>query len=226
MQGKGIVMMKNYDDIMRELRSMEDKKYKDFVAKLVPTIDKESIIGVRMGVLRKLAREIIKNCDVDIFEHAKFYYREEKLLYALCLFKMSKTLEEVFKRLDEFLIYIDSWEVTDFLAGELVFAAADAETVFSKALEYASSCDEYTARLGLVIMLRNFKSSEYHRRIISSVSSLRSDAYYVHMAAAWLLCELYYSDKTSVEAYLEGEINQDIKKKTLQKIRESLKKNR
>lgn len=220
-------MIKTYDDIMRALSSMDDIKYRDFIMKLVPTIDKESIIGVRMGGLRKLACEIIKTCDVDIFMDAKFYYREEKLLYALCLFKMSQSTDEALKKLDEFLPYIDSWEVTDLLAGELVFDKVSKETVFSKTLQYAHSSDEYTARLGLVIMLKNFKSDEHLTRILDSISSLRSDAYYVHMAAAWLLCEIYYIDKTSIEAYLESDnINQDIKNKTLQKIRESLKKNR
>lgn len=220
-------MIKTYDDIMHELCSLEDKKYKDFIAKLVPTIDKESIIGVRMGALRSLARKIIKTCEMEIFDSSKFYYREEKLLYALCLFKMSQSLDEALHKLDEFLTYIDSWEVTDLLAGELIFDKASKETVFSKVILYANSSDEYTARLGLVIMLKNFNNKEYLTQILDSISSLRSDAYYVHMAAAWLLCELYYSDETSIEAYLESDIiNQDIKKKTLQKIRESSKKNR
>lgn len=218
-------MIKNYDDIIRALHSMEDIKYRDFIMKLVPTIDKKSIMGVRMGDLRSLARDIIKSHEINVFECAKFYYREEKLLYALCMFKMSKGLDEALHKLDEFLPYINSWEVTDLIAGEVLFDASMSEIVFNKALDYANSCDEYTARLGLIIMLKKFNRAEYLPRILSSISSLKSNAYYVHIAAAWLLCELYFTDKLSVNEFLScDEIDVEIKKMTQRKIRESMKK--
>lgn len=214
-----------YKEVLFELNENSDAKYKDFIAKLVPTIDKDTIIGVRMGDLRRLAREIIKNSNLEIFNEAKFYYREEKLLYALCLFKMSESFDAAMNALDEFLPYIDSWEVTDLIAGELIIKEAQREKAFQKALSYVHSYDEYTIRLGLVIMNKKYNELAHIEKILDALKSISLDVYYVNMAAAWLLCELYFTDKAKVDEFLSSEsISTEIKKMTRQKIRESLKK--
>lgn len=214
-----------YEDVVRELNANADAKYKDFIAKLVPTIEKDTIIGVRMGDLRRLAREIRKEENLDIFNEAKFYYREEKLLYALCIFKMSESFDKAMEALDEFLPYIDSWEVTDLVAGELIIKEAHREEAFQKAQSYLLSEDEYTIRLGLVIMNKKYNDAVHIEKILDALKSISLDAYYVNMAAAWLLCELYFTDKAKVDEFLSSKaINEEIKKMTRQKIRESLKK--
>lgn len=214
-----------YKEVLFELNENSDAKYKDFIAKLVPTIDKDTIIGVRMGDLRRLAREIRKEENLDIFNEAKFYYREEKLLYALCIFKMSESFDAAMNALDKFLAYIDSWEVTDLIAGELIIKEAQREKAFQKALSYVHSYDEYTIRLGLVIMNKKYNDEAHIEKNLDALKSISLDAYYVNMAAAWLLCELYFTDKAKVDEFLSSEaISMDIKKMTQQKIRESLKK--
>lgn len=214
-----------YKDVVRELNANADAKYKDFIAKLVPTIEKDTIIGVRMGDLRRLARKIRKEASLDIFNEAKFYYREEKLLYALCIFKMSESFDAAMNALDEFLPYIDSWEVTDLIAGEIIIDEAHREEAFQKVLSYVHSSDEYTIRLGLVIMNKKYNDEAHIEKILDALKSISLDAYYVNMAAAWLLCELYFTDKAKVDEFLSSEsISMEIKKMTRQKIRESLKK--
>lgn len=214
-----------YKDVVRELNANADEKYKDFIAKLVPTIDKDTIIGVRMGDLRRLAREIRKEANLDIFNEAKFYYREENLLYALCIFKMSESFDKAMDALDEFLPHIDSWEVTDLVAGEILIDEAHIDKAFQKALSYVHSSDEYTIRLGLVIMNKKFNDKAHIDKIIDAIKNITLNTYYVNMAAAWLLCELYFTNKAKVDEFLSSEaINEEIKKMTRQKIRESLKK--
>lgn len=214
-----------YKDVVRELNANADAKYRDFIAKLVPAIEKDTVIGVRMGDLRRLAREIRKEENLDIFNEAKFYYREEKLLYALCIFKMSESFDAAMNALDEFLPYINSWEVTDLIAGEIIIDEAHIDKAFQKALSYVHSSDEYTIRLGLVIMNKKFNDKAHIDKIIDAIKNITLNTYYVNMAAAWLLCELYFTDKDKVDEFLSSEsISMDIKKMTRQKIRESLKK--
>ncbi|MFR7871440.1 MAG: DNA alkylation repair protein [Fenollaria timonensis] len=213
-----------YKDVVHELNANADEKYKDFIAKLVPTIEKDTIIGVRMGDLRRLARKIRKEENLVIFNEAKFYYREEKLLYALCIFKMSESFVAAMNALDKFLPHIDSWEVTDLVAGEIIIDEAHIDKAFQKALSYVHSSDEYTIRLGLVIMNKKFNDKAHIEKILDALKSISLDAYYVNMAAAWLLCELYFTDKSKVDEFLSSEaISMDIKKMTRHKIRESLK---
>ncbi len=214
-----------YEDVVRELSANADAKYRDFIAKLVPTIEKDTIIGVRMGDLRRLAREIRKEANLDIFNEAKFYYREEKLLYALCLFKMMGSFDKAMDAFDEFLPYMDSWEVTDLVAGEIIIKEVQREEAFQKAQSYLLSEDEYIIRLGLVILNRKFNDEAHIDKIIDAIKNITLNTYYVNMAAAWLLCELYFTDKAKVDEFLSSEaINEEIKKMTRQKIRESLKK--
>ena len=45
------------DAIQEKLFALQDLNYRQFQAKLMPTVDPEQIIGVRMPALRKLAKE-------------------------------------------------------------------------------------------------------------------------------------------------------------------------
>ena len=45
------------DDIRKELFALRDEKYRDFQAKLIPTVDPDKMIGVRTPDLRSLAKE-------------------------------------------------------------------------------------------------------------------------------------------------------------------------
>lgn len=214
-----------YKEVLFELNENSDAKYKDFIAKLVPSIDKDTIIGVRMGALRRLSKKIKKISSLEIFNEAKFYYREEKLLYALCILKMSRSFDEAMDALDKFLLYIDNWEVTDLIAGEIIIDEAHREEIFQKTLSYVHSEDEYTIRLGLVIMNKKFNDDDHIEKILDAIKIIKLDTYYVNMAAAWLICEIYFKNKDKINKYLSSaSLNEDIKKRTRQKIRESLKK--
>ena len=48
--------------VRRELFALRDEKYRDFHKKLVPTIDEERIIGVRIPELRKYAKALAAEC--------------------------------------------------------------------------------------------------------------------------------------------------------------------
>ena len=44
-------------DVRKRLFEMQDTGYRDFHARLVPTVEKEKIIGIRTPVLRKFAKK-------------------------------------------------------------------------------------------------------------------------------------------------------------------------
>ena len=54
-------------EIEERLYAQQDEKYRDFQVKLIPTVDPETVIGVRTPELRKLARELLKKADFDAF---------------------------------------------------------------------------------------------------------------------------------------------------------------
>ena len=48
------------EEIRCQLFELQDLKYKEFASKLMPTVNPETVIGVRTPELRKLAREFSK----------------------------------------------------------------------------------------------------------------------------------------------------------------------
>lgn len=48
------------EERLKQLRQMADEEYKAFNCKLIPGINKERTLGVRVPALRKLAKEIVK----------------------------------------------------------------------------------------------------------------------------------------------------------------------
>ena len=54
-------------DLKTVLFSMADEKYRDFQSKLMPTVPKEKIIGIRTPLLRKFAKDFSKNPEAEAF---------------------------------------------------------------------------------------------------------------------------------------------------------------
>ena len=67
--------------IQEHLLSIQDIPYRDFHAKLMPTIEKDRIIGIRVPVLRAYAKELVKTTDVEPFliDLPHDYYEENNL---------------------------------------------------------------------------------------------------------------------------------------------------
>lgn len=55
------------DELQQELFKLQDLKYRNFHSKLMPGIDKETIIGIRTPVLRKFAKEFAKQKQQKLF---------------------------------------------------------------------------------------------------------------------------------------------------------------
>ena len=55
------------EEIKEKLKSLQDIRYRNFQAGLIPTVDNDKVIGVRTPELRKLAKEMSKRDDADDF---------------------------------------------------------------------------------------------------------------------------------------------------------------
>jgi 3-methyladenine DNA glycosylase AlkD len=52
--------MLNITELEKQLFEMQDLKYRDFHSRLMPGIDKETIIGIRTPILRKFTKEFAR----------------------------------------------------------------------------------------------------------------------------------------------------------------------
>ena len=70
-------------DITAQLFVLQDKAYADFQSKLLPTVQRETVIGVRTPDLRKMAKQICMTPAAQEFLHSLPHrYFDENQLHA------------------------------------------------------------------------------------------------------------------------------------------------
>lgn len=102
-------------NIREELLQLEDLPYKDFLSRLIPTVDKNKIIGIRAPILRKYAKELFKK-DLEtafyFLEDLPHQYYEENNLHGF-LIEETKDFETALQLTNDFLPFIDNWASCD-----------------------------------------------------------------------------------------------------------------
>ena len=111
--------MNTENKIRAELLSLQDLEYKNFHSKLMPTVNPEAIIGIRMPILRKYAKSLAKTADADEFlKILPHKYYEENNLHSL-LIEPIKDYDKAISLTDEFLPYIDNWATCDLMSPKI-----------------------------------------------------------------------------------------------------------
>lgn len=102
---------KSVDRIQHELEALADPAYRNFQAKLVPTVDPARILGVRTPALRDYARRLARERPEDArtfltaLPHETY---DENNLHGELVGRMAKTPTEAFELLDAFLPFVDN----------------------------------------------------------------------------------------------------------------------
>jgi len=207
-------------DITKQLLSLQDQKYRDFHARLMPTVEKSRIIGVRTPVLRKFSKEIANSREAEEFlnELPHFYY-EENNLHAM-LIEYIKDENEQVRQLDEFLPYVDNWATCDLMRPKALLK--NKELLLKKIQEWLKSDMTYTARFAMDMLLVRFLDEDFDERYLKWVADYKSEEYYIKMMKAWYfataLCKQYDS---AVKYLVENKLDVWTHNKTIQKARES-----
>lgn len=169
--------------VQSRLFEMADEKYREFHARLMPTIEHERVIGVRTPALRAYAKEFAKTHDADVFMQALPHkYYEENNLHAF-LIEQIKDYDLCITAIDEFLPYIDNWATCDMMRPK-VLKKHPARTL-EKAKEWMAGSDTYTIRFGIEILMCFFLDRDFEPEYLDLAAALRSDEYYVNMMIAW-----------------------------------------
>jgi 3-methyladenine DNA glycosylase AlkD len=206
--------------ITNRLFSMQDIKYRDFNAKLIPNIDIDRIIGVRMPDIRSLAKEIKNEEYVGIFlDELPHKYQEEYLLHGIIL-SYYKDIDLLLKRLDMFLSYADNWMATDIISPKIFKKYPD--KVYEYILKWINSNEEYKIRFGVVSLLQFYLDDNYNKKILNVVKNIKDDSYYVKMAIAWFYSfALIKQYDDTVKLFESKKLDKWIHNKSIQKAIES-----
>lgn len=189
------------EKIMSRLLQMQDLKYRDFQCRLLPTIDPNSIIGVRIPNLRKFAKELSKLPEADEFLNSLPHkYYDENNLHGL-LIENIKDFDRTIAYLDSFLPYVDNWATCDIISPK--HFKKHLPELLEKIHIWTLSEHTYTIRFGIE-MLMNFYLDEYFSiEYPKLVARIKSDEYYVKMMIAWYFATALAKQYDAVLPYIE-----------------------
>lgn len=169
--------------VQKQLFELQDLQYRDFQAKLLPTIEKETVIGVRMPVLRKFAKGYGKTEESKEFlKILPHQYYDENNLHGL-LIEQIKDYDRCLEELERFLPYIDNWATCDMLAVKVMKNHLD--TFIEEICRWMKSDRTYTIRFGIGMLMRYYLGDEFRIEYPRKVALVQSDEYYVNMMRAW-----------------------------------------
>lgn len=176
-------MSRIIDEIQVRLFEMQDLKYRDFNATIIPTVDKERIIGVRTPALRKLAKELANSSETDMFLNSLPHtYYEENNLHGMII-ESFKDFDLCIDGLTSFLPYIDNWATCDLISPKIFRRHTEELMPYIK--KWMASEHTYTCRFGIKMLMKYFLDNNFRSEYAEWVAAVKSEEYYVNMMRAW-----------------------------------------
>lgn len=217
---KNIIWNKeNYIEFINYLKSIREEKYKKFSEKI--TFTKYEILGIRLPKLRAIAKEIAKGNYKSYLEISNNIYYEEVMIKLLVISNI-KDLNECINYFDNAIDLIDNWALCDTFCNSLKIVNKNKAYFLSKIKDLIKSNKTYYVRVGLILLLCYYVEKEYLDVIINLLDTIISNEYYVNMAEAWLVCEIFIKYENIGLNYLENnKLNRFTQNKSISKIRDS-----
>lgn len=184
----------------------KDLEYKKFNERIIPT--KYEIVGIRVSILKKYIKSIKKYIRTD-----RKYYED----FLIEIYSLNYT-EDIKKTeiLEELLEYFDNWALVDFTISNLKFKNLDILKRFLDKIK--NSKKEFIIRYYIGNLMKYYLDSSFD--IVKTYENTKF--YYVDMMVAWYYQNYYFKvDKEKINKHLE-EINNNIKKYTIRKIKDSI----
>ncbi len=215
------------EEIIKELFSLQDIKYRDFQVKLIPGSSKETMIGVRTPFLKSFAKRLCKKESFDLCE--KFLhslphkYFDENQLHAFIISEQ-KDFNICINLVEVFLPYVDNWATCDQLLPKVfkknkkellpyIYRWLDSEPVHT-----------YMVRFALGMLMHHFLDEDFLPEYLelACAASTRSEEYYVRMMVAWYFATALAKQWEASLPYIQNKrLDSWTHNKTIQKAVES-----
>lgn len=206
--------------LTNKLFELQDPGYRDFQAKLMPTIDKNNIIGVRIPELRKLARQVAGTNEArDFLSLLPHRYYDENNLHAFII-GLSRNFDEALLLTNQFLPYIDNWATCDSFTPKVFSRHPD--ELLAAVSDWIASNHTYTVRYAIRMLMAFFLDERFKPEYAQMVAAVKSDEYYIKMMIAWYFATALAKQYNSVIKYLTDNLLDDwCHNKAIQKAIES-----
>ncbi len=174
-------------DLQQILFRHQDPAYGDFSAKLIPSVPREKIIGVRSPEYRMIIAQIGNDPVISEFlSSLPHTFHEENCLHAALINQM-KDYGACVSALEQFMPFIDNWAVCDAVNPRCFRKHRD--ELIAGVQAWIASPAPYTRRCGMRLLMANYLDRDFRPEYLDLPADLRSDEYYVNMMTAWLFAE-------------------------------------
>ena len=190
------------DAVFQRLSELSDPTYRDFHAGLIPNISPETILGVRVPALRKLARELRGSAEAQEFMTALPHeYYDENCLHGL-LINDIKDFGATVSALDAFLPYVDNWAVCDLISPRS-FKSRPPELA-AHVHRWLDSSHSYTVRFGIGVLMSFYLDEGFEPAQLEAVAERCCEEYYVNMMVAWYFATALAKQPEAALPYIEN----------------------
>lgn len=188
-------------DIEDRLFALQDKEYKEFHSRLMPTVNPDTIIGVRTPALRKLAKELAKQPEYMEYIHMLPHdYYDENNLHGF-LIETIRDYDECVAAINEFLPYVDNWATCDLMSPKVLKKHRTA--LLEQIKIWLASEQTYTIRYGIEMLMTHFLDEDFEKNYLEWVAEIRSEEYYVNMMIAWYFATALAKQPEDTLPYIE-----------------------
>ena len=208
------------NEILQKLFSLRDVGYKEFNSSLIPSVNKDTVIGVRTPLLKGYAKEIKNSLlEKEFLSNLPHSYFEENNLHAFLIAEI-KDYKECIERVNEFLPYIDNWATCDSFKPKCF--AKNKDKLIVEIKNWLKSDKEYTVRFAVLMLLTHFLDGDFKEEYLRVVANINISTYYVDMMCAWYFATALAKQWNSAVKYLEDKVLKEfIHNKTIRKAIES-----
>lgn len=208
------------ETVRARLFALREDFYRDFQANLMPTVDKERILGIRTPLLRRLAKELSHSETAEQFLTVLPHtYYEEDNLHAF-LIGYEGDFDRALALTDAFLPHIDNWATCDSFAPPIFGKQLSA--LYPHALRWMASDEPYVIRYGIGTLMRHFLGAGFTPDMADRVAAVTHEHYYVRMMVAWYFATaLCKQPEAALGVLRSGVLDPWTHNKAIQKARES-----
>ena len=176
-------MTQETECIRARLFALQDEGYRAFHSRLMPTGPPETVIGVRVPALRRLAMRLAGTPQAEAFlRELPHTYYEENNLHAFLL-ESIRDYDAALAATEKFLPYIDNWATCDSFCPKVF--AKHKEDLLPVLRRWMASDHPYTVRYGMEMLMRYYLDEDFRPEHLAWAAAVHSGEYYINMMRAW-----------------------------------------
>ena len=189
------------ENIKEVLLSHVDEKYREFNSSLIP--DSRLILGVRIPVLRQIAKEIAKGDWQTFLKNAPEDTYEEVNIKGFVIGYVKADFETLLPYIAAHIEKIDDWSLCDGFCSNLKIVAKHREAFLEFLLPYAKIDDEFKQRVVAVMLMDYYLDDAYIDQTLQILDSLKNEKYYCKMAVAWAVATAWAKQRDKTYTYMQ-----------------------